>query len=144
MERKRNTKVHFSLRLRQATVERLIKQARFRRLAKTQLAEQYIEEGVRMAEHPGIVFRDAAGGRRAALPGSRLDVWQVVETVLANGKSVEAAARYLAISPTLVEAAVGYYADFKDEVDEFIARNAAMARDAEEAWQRRRTVITGD
>jgi len=36
-----------------------------------------------------------------------------------------------------VGAAVGYYADYRDEIDAWIEDNAAMAREAEEAWRRR-------
>jgi uncharacterized protein (DUF433 family) len=132
---------HFSLRLHPSTVRRLVAQARRRGMPKTRVAEQYLEEAVRMADHPGVVFRDGAGGRRAALAGHRLDVWQVVETVGQEGGDVEAAARYLGISPGLVGAAVGYYADYRDEVDTWIERSSAMARDAEEAWRRRQAAF---
>lgn len=94
-----------------------------------------------MADHPGIVFREGAGGRRAALAGHRLDVWQVVETVKQEGGDVESAAAYLGVSAGLVGAAVGYYADYRDEVDDWIERNATMAREAEDAWHRRQAVI---
>ncbi|HLH68106.1 MAG TPA: CopG family transcriptional regulator [Candidatus Dormibacteraeota bacterium] len=104
------------------------------------VAEHYLEEAVRMADHPGIVFRDGAGGRRAALAGHRLDVWQVIETVRHEG-SRAAAAEHLGISPGLVDAAVGYYADYREEIDEWIERNAALAREAEEAWRRRQTAF---
>lgn len=94
-----------------------------------------------MNDHPGIVFRDGAGGRRAALAGHRLDVWQVVETVGQEGGDVAAAAEYLGVSPSLVGAAVGYYADYRDEIDSWIERNATMAREAEEAWRRRQSAF---
>lgn len=132
---------HFSLRLHPSTVRRLVAQAQRRGMPKTRVAEQYLEEAVRMADHPGVVFRDGAGGRRAALAGHRLDVWQVVETVRQEDGDVEAAAEYLGISPGLVGAAVGYYADYRDEVDAWIERNSAMARDAEEAWRRRQAAF---
>ena len=137
MERKE----HFSVRLHPATLRRLVAQARRRGVPKTSVAEQYLEEAVRMADHPGIVFRDGAGGRRAALVGHRLDVWQVVETVQQEDGDIEAAAGYLGISPGLVGAAVGYYADYPDEVTEWAERNAAMAREAEESWRRRQAAL---
>lgn len=112
-------------------------QARRRGVPKTRVAEQYLEESVRMADHPGIVFRDGAGGRRAALAGHRLDVWQVVETIRQEGGDIDAAADYFGISAGLVGAAAGYYADYRDEIDGLIEENAAMARDAEAAWRRR-------
>jgi uncharacterized protein (DUF433 family) len=134
-------KEHFSLRLHPSTVRRLIAQGRRRGVPKTSVAEQYLEEAVRMADHPGIVFRDGAAGRRAALAGHRLDVWQVMETVRQEGGDVDAAASYLSISPGLVGAAVGYYADYRDEVEEWIDRNNAMAEEAEAAWRRRQAAL---
>lgn len=106
-------------------------------MPKTRIAEQYLEESIRMADHPGIIFRDGAGGRRAALAGHRLDVWQVIETVRQEDGDVDGAAEYFGISAGLVGAAVGYYADYRDEIDAWIEDNAAMAREAEEAWRRR-------
>ena len=137
MERKE----HFSLRLHPATVRRLVAHARRRGIPKTSIAEQYLEEAIRMADHPGIVFRDGAAGRRAALAGHRLDVWQVMETVRGEGGNVHAAAEYFGISPGLVSAAVGYYADYRDEVDAWIESNAAMAEEAEAAWRRRQAAL---
>jgi len=134
-------KEHFSVRLHPSTVRRLIAHSRRRGIPKTSIAEQYLEEAVRMADHPGIVFRDGHAGRRAALAGHRLDVWQVVETVQHEGGDVEAAAEYLGVSPGLVGAAVGYYADYRDEVDEWIARNTAIAEEAEAAWRRRQAAL---
>ena len=83
-----------------------------------------------MAGHPGIVFRDGAGGRRAALAGHRIDVWQVIETVRQEGGDLDGAAEYFGISADLVSAAVGYYADHRDEIDAWIEGNAALAREA--------------
>lgn len=132
---------HFSLRLHPSTVRRLVAQASRRGVPKTRVAEQYLEEAVRMADHPGIVFRDGAGGRRAALAGHRLDVWQVIETVRQEGGSVEAAAEYLGLSPGLVGAAVGYYADYRGEIDDWIRRSKTTAQEREEAWRRRQAAF---
>jgi uncharacterized protein (DUF433 family) len=134
-------KEHFSLRLHPSTVQRLIAHSRRRGIPKTSVAEQYLEEAVRMADHPGIIFRDGPAGRRAALAGHRLDVWQVIETVRQEGGSVASAAEYLGLSPGLVGAAVGYYADYKDEIDEWIDRNATMAEEAEATWRRRQVAL---
>jgi uncharacterized protein (DUF433 family) len=89
--------------------------------------DHFSEEAARLADDPGIVFRDGPAGRRAALAGHRLDVWQVIETVQHEGGDVEAAAEFSSVSPGLVGAAVSYYARHSDDVDEWIARNAAMA-----------------
>lgn len=84
-----------------------------------------------MDEHPEIAFRDGALGRRAALAGTRLDVWQVVETVRNSGNSIADAAEYLALPPQRVQAAVNYYAVYREEVDEHADRERALAERAE-------------
>lgn len=136
-------KTHFSLRVDPSTLQRLEREAARRGEPKTKVAERYLEEGVRMAQHPGVVFRDGRGGRRAALAGHRLDVWQVVETMLSENGDIEAAAEYLEISPGLASSAVDYYGQHKEEVDRWIASNAAIAAEAEEAWRRRQAVAGG-
>lgn len=130
-------KEHFTLRLNPDTIRRLTRRAQLTGQTKTALAERYLEEGLRTADHPGIVFRDGPAGRRPGLIGHRLDVWEVVETVRNENGDAQAAAEYLRISPGLVAAALNYYADFQDEVDQWIERNAAMAEEAESAHRRR-------
>ena len=41
------------------------------------LAQRYIDEGLRLERHPGIVFRTGPAGRRAVTVGGP-DVWEVV------------------------------------------------------------------
>lgn len=110
---------------------------------KTALAEQLIEEGIRMAEHPGIVFRSGPAGRRAGLAGRGLDVWEVVETVKNEEGNMQAAADYLALTPSDVAAAMDYYADYPDEIDRWIELNRLESEEAEAAWRRRQAAITG-
>ena len=105
------------------------------------LAERYIEEGLRHDEHPLIYFRDGAMGRRPALFGTRLDVAQIVTTIRQNGNSVEEAADYLEIPVEHIEACVGYYADYKDEIDAWIKRADAIAERERERWQRRQQAL---
>ncbi len=130
-------KQHFSLRLAPETVRRLVRRSALTGIPKTALAEQLVEEGLRMAEHPGIVFRTGLAGRRPGITGSGLDVWEVVETVHNDGGNTEAAADYLNLAPALVTTAMGYYADYPGEIDQWIELNRAESEEAEAAWRRR-------
>jgi uncharacterized protein (DUF433 family) len=103
----------------------------------TALAERYLEEGLRMDEHPLIYFRDGISGRRPALLGTRLDVADVIETIRQNGRSVERAAAYLELPADRIEACLRYYADYGEELDDWIDRARAIAEREEERWQRR-------
>ena len=115
-----------SFRLPASTVERLDARALAMGTTRTTLAEQLLEEGLRLVEHPGITFRDGPAGRRAGLAGYGLDVWEVVETIRANAGSLEDAAEYHAMPVARIQAAARYYAAFPDEIDAWIAENDAL------------------
>ena len=124
-----------------ATVERLQQRSRETRETQTALVERYIEEGLRTDEHPLIYFRDGTSGRRPALVGTRLDVWQAIETLRQNGNSVEDAAEYLGLPAEKVRACVRYYADYKDEIDEWAVRSKAIAEREEASWRRQQELL---
>jgi uncharacterized protein (DUF433 family) len=123
-----------SLRLPEATVQRLGARARHRRIAPRTLAQRYVEEGLRMDEHPLIRFVDGPAGRRACLVGSGLDVWELIDVVGDNDGDVAAAADYLELPLGLVHAAVTYYGAYRDEIDEWIEANRRESEEAHAAW----------
>jgi uncharacterized protein (DUF433 family) len=104
-------------------------------------ARTLIDEGLRRERHPGIVFRDGPAGRRAAIEGRRLDVWQVMETVWASEGEIAAAADYLGLRPDQVQAAVGYYADFTQEVESWVQRNREEADRLQERWRKEQAAL---
>lgn len=131
----RGKKKHVSLRIEEPVVEGLDRLAEQTGMSRNALAERYLAEGQKMDEFPQIYFRRGELGRRAALLGTRLDVWQVMETVRNHGNSVEDAADYLGLPAERVRAAVRYYAANRAEVDEFAARAIAAAERAEQLWR---------
>jgi uncharacterized protein (DUF433 family) len=132
---------HATFRLHADTLDHLERHARATGESRAALAERLLEEGLRLAEHPQIAFRDGALGRRPVLAGTRLDVSQVVETVRNSGKSIEEAAEYLAISPAKVRAARRYYSAYKDEIDAWIERAREAADREEQSWRREQEVL---
>jgi uncharacterized protein (DUF433 family) len=129
----------FSARLNASIVDRLERCGARAGLNKSRLAERYIDEGLRMEDHPGIVFRDGPAGRRAALAGGP-DVWEVIAAVRASGldgeDALSAAAGWGSLSLAQVRAAVRYYAEYPREIDERISRNLEEADAAEQQWRR--------
>lgn len=134
-------RTHTSFRFASRVLEALHQHAEETGETMTALAERYVAEGLRRDEHPLIVFRAGAGGRRPALAGTRLDVAQVVETVRASDKSTQAAAEYLSIPEPWVTACIRYYADYRDEVDHWIERNHQITEREEDAWRRTQAVL---
>jgi len=130
---------HYTLRLASETRRRLGERARHSGLAERTLAQRYVEEGLRHDAHPLIQFLDGPSGRRASLIGRGLDVWEVIATVRDNQGLVAEAAEYLQVPVGLVEAAVAYYGEYRDEIDAEIDRNESeyeRGRAAAEAGER--------
>jgi uncharacterized protein (DUF433 family) len=141
MPRDESKKEHASFRFASRVLESLQGHAREAGMTTTALAERYLDEGLRRDAHPLIVFRDGGAGRRAAIVGTRLDVWQVIQTVRESDKSTHAAAEYLSVPEPLVSACVRYYADYRDEIDEWTDRMHAIAEREEDAWRRTQAVL---
>jgi predicted transcriptional regulator len=116
---------HYTLRLAPGMRQRLSEWARRTHLPERTLAQRYVEEGLRHDAHPLIHFVDGPSGRRVSLVGRGLDVWEVIATVRDNDGSITHAAEYLHVPPGLVEAAVAYYGEYREEIDADIELNEA-------------------
>ncbi len=106
------------------------------------LAQRYVEEGLRMDEHPLIHFADGPSGRRARLLGGP-DVWEVIAVARDNDGDLAETAAYLELSLGLVQAAASYYAAYPPEVDERVARNRREAHDAHSGFLAARDALGG-
>jgi uncharacterized protein (DUF433 family) len=124
-----------SLRLADVTIRRLGVRAKRVSVAPRTLAQRYVEEGLRMDEHPLVRFVDGPAGRRARLVGTGKDVWEVISIVRDNDGDIGAAARYMELPLGLVQAAVSYYGSYTDEIDQWIATNEQEAAEAQAAWR---------
>lgn len=128
----------FSARFGVDVVKRLESRSRRTGLRKSRLAERYVDEGTRMDEHPGIIFRDGPTGRRAALAGGP-DVWEVVATLKSGptrgAAAIPEVAEALDLSPARVQIALSYYGAYPEEIDERVQRNLEEADAAEAAWR---------
>jgi hypothetical protein len=108
------------------------------------LAQRLVDEGLRMAEHPGIVFKEGPSGRRAALTFGP-DVWEVVKVLREiderGDAAVAATAEVLALSDAKVRVALHYYAAYTDEVDAEVAQADEESVAAEAAWEAERRLL---
>jgi hypothetical protein len=89
------------------------------------------EETARMERHPGIAFRGAEGSRRAWVPGTALDVWEIVAAYEEMGRN-----RVLeesSISEDRLDAALAYYKAYPDEIDQKSEENNRPPQ----YWQKR-------
>jgi hypothetical protein len=94
-------------------------------LTSSAAAALLVDEGLRMEEHPGIVFRDGPLGRRAVVIGGP-DVWEVVRTVrltrraepdLDEGALLALVTENTGVSERMLRIALDYRASFPEEID---------------------------
>ena len=128
-----------SVRFDEAVLERLRRRARtVSGLTPSGLAQRLVDEGLRMAEHPGIVFKDGPAGRRAAVAFGP-DVWEVItflqETQARGDAAVATAADVFALSEARIRLAMHYYAAHGAEVDAEIDQARTESAAAEAAWE---------
>lgn len=107
-----------------------------------------IDEGLRMHDHPAVVFRDGPRGRRAALVGGP-DVWEVVRAIrsskatepdLTEDRRLGRVARNAGLTVGQVRDAVRYYVAYPEQVDDLIA-DAEESEVAAAAAARRRSEL---
>src|ERR1700730_11721518 len=81
------------------------------------LAQRLVDEGLRMADHPGVIFKDGPSGRRAALAYGP-DIWEIIKFLAEIDErdmaAQDAAADMFAVDASRISTALSYYADYKD------------------------------
>jgi hypothetical protein len=101
------------------------------------LAHRLVDEGLRMAEHPGIIFKPGPSGRRAALAYGP-DVWEVVKFLREIDErgpaALVAAAGVFAVDVGRITSAISYFGDYGSEIDEEIEAAEAASVRAERTW----------
>lgn len=131
-----------SLRFPEPVKDRLDRAAARTHEKPSSLAVRLIDEGLRMAEHPGVTFHDSpAHGRVASLAGGP-DVAEVIDVLTgleAEGEErVDGTAGWFGTHPSKVRIAMAYYTAFTDEIDRQIdqrRREAAELRESLRAQQ---------
>jgi uncharacterized protein (DUF433 family) len=103
-----------------------------------------VDEGLRMAAHPGIVFRDGPAGRRPGLARG-LDVWEVVQAVRQveerSALTPTALAEEVGVTARDLATALDYYAQHNAEIDAWIADEEQAAEAALAAWQAKQALL---
>jgi hypothetical protein len=133
-----------SVRLPDEVARRLRDEAAGTTEAVSGLAARLVDEGLRMATHPGIVFRSGPSGRRAALITGP-DVWEIIGLIRSlDARGVAAlaeAADWLGLTEPQIRTALGYYGAFPDEIDARIAANDSAAEQAERSWRTQQELL---
>jgi len=99
-----------------------------------------------MIQHPGIIFRSGAAGRRPGLAGGP-DVWEVARLLRdidsTGDKLIERTAELIDLTPHEIRTVARYYAEYREEIDDWIRMVDEDAQDAEAAWRREQRLLAG-
>jgi uncharacterized protein (DUF433 family) len=124
------------MRLPEDVRKRLTERSRETGTSESELARRYVSEGIRRDLHPAITMRPGrVGGRPALASRPRLEVAVIVETWMQNDRDTDATLRAHDLTAPDLEAALAYYADFRHEIDEIIARKRRIAERYERVFR---------
>ena len=133
-----------SVRLPEELVERLRERASVADEHISGLAQRLVDEGLRMEEHPGVVFGPGPSGRRARLVRGP-DIWEVVALVRSlesrGSEAVSEASEWLDVSESEIRAALSYYGEFPEEIDARIASNERVQEKALRQWEAQQELL---
>jgi hypothetical protein len=134
-----------SLRLPDVVKERLERRAAGSDERSAALAVRLIDEGLRMADHPGVVFHDSpAHGRVACLVGSP-DVAEVIDVLTgleSRGEDrVAETAEWFGVHPARVRVALAYYTEYGEGIDAQIRQRRREAQELRRRWKAEQALL---
>ena len=126
MENRPEPRVLTTMRLRRSLRNLLELTAARTRRSVADVAQELLDEALRMRQCPGIYFADEPGGRTAKIGGTGLGVWEVVRDVTKNGTPDRIRKVFPQLSQAQVTAALMYYTRYRDDVQAQIESNIAL------------------
>lgn len=132
-----------NVRLTEPTQESLSQYVRRTGQTKSSVINTAVDEWLRMQSHPRIRFVTVETGERRAALVDGPEVWTIAESWLAHEPAERSAgivADAVGVPASLVEAALSYWAVYRDEIEGIIARHRALQDEALAAWERRQAL----
>lgn len=132
----------FSMRLSDVTDRLVSDEAKRTRRTKGAVVEALAEEALRTRRFPGIAFRGSDWNRRPWVIGTALDVWEIVAASSSYATPGEIVAATDLTEPQ-IRLALGYYAEFPDEIEAAIAENERPLAELQRQYPMIETIALG-
>lgn len=88
------------------------------------VANELLEEALKMRRCPGIIFADGLTGRRARIAGTGIEVWEVIYEYQIVGTDIEALKKAFShLTERQLIAALHYYRAYPEEINGLIKSN---------------------
>ena len=114
-----------TMRLRRSLRKDLEATAARNRRSVADVAQELLDEALRMRQCPGIYFADEPSGRTAKIGGTGLAVWEVLRDFSRDEDPSRIRKAFPQLSQAQVTAALMYYTRYREEVQAKIDANAA-------------------
>jgi uncharacterized protein (DUF433 family) len=99
------------------------------------IANEMLEEAVRMRRIPGIVFADEGDHRAVRVAGTGLEVWEIIRTYRDAGESLEVLREAFDwLSDHQLRAAVAYAEAYPEEIEDRLRREDELTEEA--VWKK--------
>ncbi len=119
-----------TMRLRRSLRRDLEAMAARNRRSVADVAQELLDEALRMRRCPGVYFADEASGRTAKIGGTGLAVWEVLRDFSRDQDSNRIRQVFPQLSQAQVTAALMYYTRYREDVQLKINANAALTSEA--------------
>jgi uncharacterized protein (DUF433 family) len=124
--RRGEPKVLTTLRLRRSLRDDLVTAAERSRRSVADVAQELLEEGLRMRLCPGIYFADEPSGRTAKVGGTGLGVWEVLRDFCRDKDLAALGQAFSELSQAQLTAALMYYRRYPEEIQRQVHANARL------------------
>lgn len=118
-----------SIRIQERTLKGIEQIARDSGKEFSAVANELLDEAVKMQRCPCIIFSEGTAGRRARIAGTGIEVWEVIATykgVRENFGRLRKAYHWL--TEQQIKAAVSYYRVYPEEIDQLMKQNEELTR----------------
>lgn len=119
-----------TMRLRRSVRKQLEVWARRGSRSVSEVAQELLEEALRMRDCPGIYFASEPGGRTAKIAGTGLAVWEILRDFVKDEDVQRVREAFPQLSRSQLTAALIYFKRYPDEIQGEVEANAALTPDA--------------
>lgn len=128
--------VQKSIRIQERTFKEIEQIARESGKDFSAVANELLDEAVKMQRCPGIVFSEGTKGRRARIAGTGIEVWEVIATYKGLAEDFGRLRKaYHWLTEQQLRSALGYYRVYPKEINNLIRQNEELTRGyVEEAY----------
>lgn len=118
-----------SIRIQERTLKEIDQIARDSGREFSAVANELLEEAIKIQRCPGIIFTEGTSGRRARIAGTGIEVWEVISTYKGVNKDFDRLSKaYHWLTEQQLRSALGYYRVYPEEINHLIKQNEELTR----------------